>query len=223
MGAEPAKLAIVDVDGTLVDSVYQHALTWHRAFAEADLAIPVWRCHRAIGMGGDQLVPELAGDEVERDRGERLREREGELFAQLLDEVQPLPGASDLIEALAERGLVIVLASSAATDEVREHISTLGIEELIAGFTSADDVDASKPDPDLVEAALAKAREHEDGEAVMIGDSVWDVRAAERAGIGTIGLLTGGFSADELHEAGATAVYADPGELAGALDEALAV
>jgi HAD superfamily hydrolase (TIGR01509 family) len=218
------RIAIVDVDGTLVDSVYQHALTWHRAFAEADLAIPVWRCHRAIGMGGDQLVPDLAGDEVERDQGERLREREGELFAELLDEVQPLPGASELIEALAERGLVIVLASSASTDEVRDHISTLGIDELIAGYTTADDVDASKPDPDLVEAALAKARESTggDGDAVMIGDSVWDVRAAERAGIGTVGLLTGGFSADELRDAGATAVYADPGELAGALDEALA-
>ena len=211
------RIAIVDVDGTLVDSVYQHALCWHRAFAEAGISIPAWRCHRAIGMGGDQLVPALAGAEVEAERGEKLRERENELFDWYADDVQPLPGARELIEALGDRGLEVVLASSAEEDKVRHHLDQLEISDLIAGYTTSADVDDSKPDPELLEAALAKTSGG--GPATLIGDSVWDVEAAARAGVGSIGLLTGGFSDSELRDAGAGAVFEDPVELRERLGE----
>ncbi len=213
--APAPRTAVVDVDGTLVDSVYHHALCWHRAFAEAGFTVPVWRCHRKIGMGGDQLVPALIGDRAEREHGDELREAEGNLFAEQIDRVAPLEGAADLVRALAERGHDVVLSSSAQADEVERHIETLGIGESIAGQTSSDDVDASKPDPDLVDAALQRSRL---AEATMIGDSVWDVRAADRAGIGCIGLLSGGFSEAELDEAGATAVFPSAAELLASLN-----
>ena len=213
------RAAVVDVDGTLVDSVYQHAICWHRAFAESDLAIPVWRCHRAIGMGGDQLVPELAGERVESDRGDRLRERQNELFAELIDDVRPLPGAAELIEDLSARGHEIVLASSAEEANVERHIDDLGIGEAIAGYTTSADVAASKPDPDLIDAALERTDPALRADAILIGDSVWDVEAAARAGLGCIALLTGGFAASELREAGAAAVFTDPPDLVERLAE----
>lgn len=207
--------AILDVDGTLVDSVYHHALTWHRAFARFGLTVPVWRCHRSIGMGGDQIVPELAGEEAEAEHGEALRETEGELFAEIIDQVKPLAGAAELVEALAGRGLEVVLASSAQAGEAERHIETLGVGETIAGYTTGDDVEATKPEPDLVEAALAKAGTRD---AVMVGDSVWDIRAAERAGVECVGLLCGGFAASELRDAGAVSIHDGPAELREELD-----
>lgn len=211
------KAVILDVDGTLVDSVYQHAICWHRAFARCNVAIPVWRCHRHIGMGGDQLVPELAGDAVETEHGERLRELEGELFDELIADVRPLEGAIELIAAMSERGQAVVLSSSAKEADVEHYVELLEAGERIAGYTSSGDVETTKPDPEVIDAALEIAGTRE---AVMVGDSVWDVRAAGRAGIGCIGLLSGGFSENELLEAGASSVHPGPGDLLERLTEA---
>ncbi len=210
-------IVLLDVDGTLVDSVYQHALSWQRALARHGVEVPAWRCHRHIGMGGDQIVTALAGEEVERLYGDALRALESELFGELLEEVHPLPGAPELVRELADRGHEIVLASSAGADEAEHHIEALGIRDLISDYTTSADVDATKPEPDLIKAALNKASK-ETG-AVLVGDSTWDVEAAARADVETIALLCGGFSASELRDAGASAVFPTPIELRERLDE----
>lgn len=209
------KVALLDVDGTLVDSVYHHALTWQRSLARHGYEVPAWRCHRHIGMGGDQIVEALAGEEAEREHGESLRDTESELFAELSDEVRPLPGAAELVQELADRGHEVILASSANEEEAEGHIETLGIGDLIAGYTTSADVDATKPEPDLIKAAREKSS---GGEAVLVGDSTWDIEAAKRGGVETIGLLCGGFSEAELRDAGAVAVFAMPEELRAELD-----
>jgi HAD superfamily hydrolase (TIGR01509 family) len=210
------KAVILDVDGTLVDSVYQHAICWHRAFERCGVPVPVWRCHRHIGMGGDQIVPTLAGDAVESEHGERLRELEGDLFAELIGEVKPLDGAIELIAALSERGQAVVLSSSAKERDIEHYVGLLEAGGRIAGYTTSGDVDSTKPDPEVIDAALGIAGTRD---AIMVGDSVWDIRAAERAGIGCLGLLSGGFSEGELLDSGARAVYSGPGELVGRLSE----
>ena len=197
--------AILDVDGTLVDSNYHHALAWYRAFREAGVVLPLWRLHRHVGMGGDKYVAAVAGDDVERRLGDQLRDRWQTLFDELLPEVEPFDGAYDLIARLRERGHRIVLASSAIQAHFNAFVDDkLGARELVNAWTTKDDVEASKPDPDIVTAALEKAATRT---AVMIGDTPWDCLSASRAGIPTICVLTGGFSADELRDAGAVAVF----------------
>jgi HAD superfamily hydrolase (TIGR01509 family) len=196
--------ALVDIDGTLVDSNYQHAMAWYRALRRFGITVPAWRVHRHIGMGGDQLVEALAGAEAEREHGEGLRAAEKELYAELIDEVVALPGAHALLEALAGRMRSVVLASSAPADDADRYIDLVGARGLVTGWTTSGDVDATKPAPDLVAAALEIAG---GGPAVMIGDAVWDVEAAGRAGLPAVGLLTGGTGAGELVAAGAAAVY----------------
>jgi HAD superfamily hydrolase (TIGR01549 family) len=208
--------AIVDVDGTLVDTNYHHAIAWHRAFCANGVELPVWRIHRAIGMGGDQLVAALAGDDVESERGDAIREAEGQRYAELIDEVRPLEGARELIADLRERGHRVVLASSAKQDEVDHYLDLLDARRLADGWTTSADVEETKPEPDLVRAALDKA-ETDDG--VMIGDTVWDVESAKRAGIETLAVMTGGFAEAELRQAGARAVYESVAELKRELDE----
>ena len=208
--------AILDVDGTLVDTNYQHALAWYRAFRQNGVLLPVWRIHRQIGMGGDQLVGALCGEATERDKGERLRSAEKELYMEMIDEVEPLHGARELIEDLKRRGHAVVLASSARKDEVDRYLDLLDAGDLADDWTTSDDVEATKPEPDLIQAAIAKAGE---GEAVMVGDSTWDCRAAERAGIPTIAVLTGGFSEQELIEAGAATCFHSIDDLREHLDE----
>jgi phosphoglycolate phosphatase-like HAD superfamily hydrolase len=207
--------AILDVDGTLVDSNYQHAIAWFRAFREHGVTPPIWRIHRHIGMGGDQLVGAVAGDEVEAEHGDAIRDGEGRCYAELIGEVCPFEGAAELIATLAGRGIEVVLASSAKEDEVERYIELLGCTELISAYTTSDDVERTKPEPDLIHAALERIA---GADAVMVGDSTWDVEAARRAGVPTIAVLTGGFSAAELEEAGAEAVYASMLELVGDLD-----
>jgi HAD superfamily hydrolase (TIGR01549 family) len=207
--------ALLDVDGTLVDTVYHHALTWHRAFRRHDYDVPVWQAHRRIGMGGDQLVGSLCGDEAEERDGESLRELEGELYQQLIDEVRPLPGARELVVELKERGHEVVLASSAKEQELEHYLDLLDLRELADAWTSSADVEETKPEPDLVLAAKGKA---EAENAVMVGDSTWDAEAAKRAGISTIGLLTGGFSECELRDAGADPVFKSLEDLRAGLD-----
>ena len=202
--------AILDVDGTLVDTNYHHAIAWYRAFRQHEVVLPVWRIHRHIGMGGDQLVTALAGEQVEDAQGEDIRAAEKALYGELIDEVEPLAGARALIEDLKRRGHAVVLASSAKQEEVDHYLDLLDVRDLVDAWTDSSDVESTKPEPDLVRAAMDKAG---NSEAVMVGDSTWDCEAAQRAGIETIAVLTGGFSEDELREAGAALVLRSIEEL----------
>jgi len=208
--------AIIDVDGTLVDSNYQHALTWFRAFRLHGLTVPVWRAHRAIGMGGDQLVSYLAGEGFDEEHGEIVRTEEHALFAQMIAEVQPFAGARGLMEDLKARGGKLVLASSAPPEDMAYYLDLLDARDLADGWTDASTVQRTKPAPDLVEAALELVG---GGPAVMIGDSTWDCEAAKAAKVKTIAVRTGGFGADELQEAGAIAVFESIAELRERLSE----
>ena len=208
--------AILDIDGTLVDTNYQHALAWFRAFRKVDLTLPLYRIHRHIGMGGDQLVGALAGEEFERAHGDEVRALEGDLYMELIEEVCPLEGARELMLELKDRGHALVLASSAKQHEVDHYVDLLDARELADGWTTSADVERTKPEPDLVAAAVAKAG---GGDAVMVGDSTWDCEAAKRAGIATVGVLTGGFSAQELLDAGAVCVFERIEDLRRRLDE----
>ena len=208
--------ALLDVDGTLIDTNYQHALAWYRAFRRHGFVLPVWRIHRAIGMGGDQLVPALVGEEKDREQGDELRDTRDSLYKELIDEVEPLEGAHDLISEIKERGLRVVLASSSPQDELDRYLELLDARDLADGWTTKDDVEATKPAPDLVRAALDKAGTER---AVMIGDTRWDIEAAAKAGVETICVMTGGWSRQELLDAGAVAVFESVGELRQRLDE----
>ena len=207
--------ALLDVDGTLVDTNYHHALAWWRAFGRHGIALPVWRVHRHVGMGGDQLVPALVPG-IDRDLHARIEDTRGDEYGKLIGEVQALEGARELIAALKERGGTVVLASSSPQDELDRYLDLLDARDLADAWTTKDDVDATKPEPDLVRAALDKAGEEQ---AVMVGDTPWDVEAAGRAGVVTVCVITGGFSRQELIDAGAAAVVESVDELRGKLDE----
>jgi HAD superfamily hydrolase (TIGR01549 family) len=208
--------AVLDVDGTLVDTNYHHALAWFRAFRAEGIVLPMWRLHRHVGMGGDKFVSAVAGDEVEERLGDRLRDAWEKRFDELIDETASLTGARELIEELRRREHAVVLASSAIERHVDAFLDKLDARGLADGWTTKDDVEASKPDPDLVEAALARAGTRD---AVMVGDTPWDVEAAKKAGIETICVVTGGFSRQELEEAGAAAVYESLTQLKDDLDQ----
>jgi HAD superfamily hydrolase (TIGR01509 family) len=207
--------AILDIDGTLVDTNYHHALAWFRAFRQSGVVIPIWRIHRHIGMGGDQLVSSLTSEEFDEAHGDEVRAAESVLYMALIDEVQPMRGSRELIEELKSRGHPVVLASSAKAHEVDHYIELLDARDLADDWTTSADVEATKPQPDLVKAALDKAGT-KDG--VMIGDTPWDVKAAAGAKVPTIAVLTGGFSEAELVDAGAECVFESIEELRGDLD-----
>jgi HAD superfamily hydrolase (TIGR01549 family) len=196
--------AILDVDGTLVDTNYHHALAWHRALHAHGHATQMWKVHRHIGMGGDQILDALIGEEAAAEQGDSIREAEAEAYQELIGEVEPMEGARELIEKLKGEGATVILASSAKQEEVDHYLDLLDARELIDDWTTAADVESTKPDPDLIQAALAKAGNEDP--AVMVGDSVWDVKAAKAAGVPTLAVLTGGFSEAELREAGASQV-----------------
>ena len=209
-------IAILDIDGTLADTNYHHVVAWARAFAEHEADVPIWRIHRHIGMGGDQIVSALAGEDFEREHGDAAREAEGERYLDLIGEVSPLPGARELVVELKEQGHTVILASSAKEEEVEHYVDLLDARDLADSWTTSADVETTKPAPDLVESALG--RSDQDG-AVMVGDSTFDCEAAGRAGVPTIAVLTGGFSDQELREAGAVAVFESPAELLDELDQ----
>jgi HAD superfamily hydrolase (TIGR01549 family) len=197
--------AILDIDGTLVDTNYQHALAWYRAFRSQGIVLPLWRIHRHIGMGGDKLVPALLErEDIEEGLMSAIRDAEKKLYGELIGEVEPMKGARDLILELKQAGHDVVLASSAKQDEADHYIDLLQARHIVDGWTTSADVEETKPEPDLVKAALDKV---EAGSAVMVGDSVWDCEAATRCGIQTVAVLTGGFSEDELKDAGAHQVF----------------
>jgi len=220
----PARLAIFDVDGTLVDSTYHHALAWQRAFRRHELTIPMWRIHREIGKGGDRLVPDLAGEEVERASGDELRELQHDLYAELLPEVQPLEGAHELLAAFKDDGWRIALASSGRPDEIERYLDLLDANGLPDAVVSSSDVETSKPAPDVLQLARDRAAPDLDPDAaLMIGDATWDCEAARNAGMTPIGILSGGFSRAELEQAGAVAVFQTLPQLRAARDELLAL
>jgi HAD superfamily hydrolase (TIGR01509 family) len=212
----PAEAALLDVDGTLIDSNYQHALAWFRAFRRHGIVLPLWRVHRAVGMGGDQLVPALVGEKVDREQGEAIRDTRDEIYGELIEEVEPLEGARDLVATLKDRGLRIVLASSSPEDELDRYLELLAARDLADTWTTKDDVEQTKPAPDLILAALEKAGTDR---AVLVGDTPWDVEAAKKAGIETVCVITGGWSKHELRDAGAIAVFESAVELRERLDE----
>ena len=179
-------IAIFDIDGTLIDTNYQHALAWYRALRTRNYIVPIWRIHRAIGMGSDRVVTALLDEQVEAEHGEELRDAEGAQYEQLIGEVEPMNGAYELLAELKERGHTIILASSAAEGDVEHYLKLLDANDLVDAYTTS---------------------------AVMIGDSTWDCKAAKGAAIQSIGVLTGGFSEQELFEAGASVVFDSVGHL----------
>ena len=213
------RTAVIDVDGTVVDSNYQHALAWYRALRSLGETYPIWRIHRLIGMGGDQLVRALGGDEVEERIGDQARERWVQEADPLMAEVALLPGAREFVVALKERGHRVVLASSGKPHHVDRALDMLDVRDLADGWTTSEDVESTKPAPDLLQVALKTIGEPIDAPSVVIGDSVYDVEAAKNAGMPAIVVRSGGFGDDELRNAGAIAIYDTPAELTVALDE----
>jgi HAD superfamily hydrolase (TIGR01509 family) len=212
-------VAILDIDGTLIDTNYQHAIAWYRAFRRHEIILPVWRIHRHLGMGGDQLVAALTDDDTEREKGDAIRDTESDLYRALIDEVETTEGSRELIEELKRRDHTVILASSAKDWEVEHYLELVGARSIADGWTTSADVEATKPDPDLVHAALDQAGDGNAADAVMVGDTPWDVRAAEAANVRTIAVLTGGFSRDELTESGAIDVFESVADLCGRLGE----
>jgi HAD superfamily hydrolase (TIGR01509 family) len=210
--------AVLDIDGTLVDTNYHHAIAWFRAFRQHGLVLPLWRIHRHIGMGGDQLVAALAGEGFDREQGDDVRAAETVLYTELIGEVQPLVGARALMEDLKGSGHKVILASSAKPTELEHYLTLLDARSLADDWTDSGDVEQTKPEPDLVLAALEKAQA-KPKDAVMIGDSTWDCRAAKAARVRSIGVLTGGFSEAELLEAGASKVFESVERLRSGLRE----
>lgn len=211
-------VAVLDVDGTLVDTNYHHTVAWFRAFHRHGIVLPLWRIHRHIGMGGDQLVAALTDERTDHERGDDIRAAESELYLELIEEVQPMKGSRELIEDLRGRGHAVVLASSAKEEEIDHYLDLLDGRELADAWTTSADVQATKPAPDLVHAALHRVggSAHE---AVMIGDTPWDVRAAREAGVSTLAVLTGGFAIEELEESGAVGVFESVADLRLRLEE----
>jgi HAD superfamily hydrolase (TIGR01509 family) len=214
---ESARGVLFDVDGTLVDTNYLHAVNWWEAFRQAGYTVPMARIHRAIGMGSDKLLDHLLGADHDHDDDETMRAAHLALYTTYWERLRPLPGAADLLRACAERGLRVVLASSASEKEVGALRRALDADDVIHTATSSDDAGASKPDPDILAVAMRKAGLSPD-HTLLVGDSVWDVLAAERAGIPCVGVTCGGTSAAELRDAGAVETYDDPAALHANLD-----
>jgi HAD superfamily hydrolase (TIGR01509 family) len=205
---------ILDVDGTLVDTNYHHAIAWHRALREHGHSVQMWKVHRHIGMGGDQILGALIGEEAAERDGDAIREVEAEAYGELIGEVEAMEGATELLERLRDGEHASVLASSAKAEEVDHYLDLLGARELVDDWTTSADVERTKPAADLVVAALEKAGHDGDaGRALMVGDSIWDVKAASNAGVPTLAVLTGGFSEAELKEAGAAEVVREIAQL----------
>jgi HAD superfamily hydrolase (TIGR01509 family) len=197
---------IFDVDGTLVDSTYLHAIAWHRAFLACALDVPMWRVHRSIGMGGDRLVAALCGDVVEDRMGDVLRDRWSDAYDELRKEVKPLPGAQTLLEKLRKEGHRVCVASSGSREDTEDALDVVGVHGLLDAVTTGDDVGSSKPAPDVLGVCWERVGR---GPATVVGDTVYDVAAAQALGLPCITVRTGGFGEDELTQAGALLVVDD--------------
>lgn len=205
------RVALLDIDGTLLDSNDAHAMAWVDALAALGHARGFAELRRLIGMGGDQLLPALLGLPAHSPEGEAISKRRKEIFSKIyLDTLRPFPGVRPLVERLRDGGHRLLAASSAAREEVSSLLRRAGVDDLVAHGAAAGDVDASKPAPDLVLAALARARAAP-REAVLLGDTPYDVEACRRAGVRCVALRCGGWGDADL--AGAAAIYDDPADL----------
>ncbi|MFD8480432.1 HAD family hydrolase [Kitasatospora sp. NPDC059673] len=219
MAVDPAA-ALFDVDGTLVDTAYLHTLAWWEALRQYGHRLAAAPVHRAIGMGSDQLLAHLLGDGRDRSEDDAIAAAHLALYAQHWPGLRAFDGAADLLRACAGRGWRVVLCTSASGRELDVLRAVLDADEAVFAFTDADSVSASKPAPDLVRTALERASAPPE-RAIFVGDSVWDVRAANRAGTPCVAVETGGFAGDELRAAGALEVHASVGELLDSLDDSV--
>ncbi len=212
----PIRGIILDVDGTLVDSNDAHANAWIEALAEQGITVPFQRVRKLIGMGGDKLLPRVAGIAADSSQGKTITQRRAEIFKKrYLPSIRAFPGARELLQHMRDHRLKLAVASSAKKDELNALLQICGADRVIDAQTSSDDADRSKPDPDIVGAALTEAALGPD-EVIMLGDTPYDIEAAERARIGTIALRCGGWSDTDL--TGAVAVYNDPADLLARYD-----
>ena len=208
---------LFDIDGTLVDSNDAHAGAWIKAFQEHGVTVDPDHVRLCIGMGGDKLMPEVSGIEEDSPRGEAIAKRRGEIFKEdFLPHLKPFAGASDLVAAIKKLGLTSIAASSASKKDLKALLAVAKVDSLLDDSTSSDDAEDSKPDPDIIQAALGKAKASP-AEAIMIGDTPYDIEAASRAGVDTIAFRSGGWPDEELR--GAIAIYDGPWDLLAKLDE----
>ncbi|HEU4474526.1 MAG TPA: HAD family hydrolase [Gemmatimonadales bacterium] len=217
---DPVPALLFDLDGTLVDSVYQHVLAWREALEQGGISLSVWRIHRRIGMSGGLLVNALlreVGHPVTPAQSERLRQLHAEAYARLVGQVRPLPGARELLQHLTRAGVPWAIATSGLRESAQPAFDLLGLGPEVPTVTR-DQVRHAKPDPDLFVAAARRIGVAVE-DSVVVGDSVWDLLAARRARALGVGLLSGGYGEDELTRAGAYRVYQDPADLLRHLDE----
>jgi HAD superfamily hydrolase (TIGR01549 family) len=214
------RLVLFDLDGTLVDSVYQHVLAWREALESAGLEVSVWRIHRRIGMSGGLFANALlreTGHQVTAKEAEKLQRLHKEAYARAVGTVRPLPGARELLEFLTRTRVPWAIATSGRMESARPALEALGVKDMERVITR-DQVEHAKPDPDLFIAAAGRLKA-DITDSVVVGDSVWDLLAARRAKALGVGLLSGGYGEEELEQAGAYRVYQDPADLLKHLDE----
>jgi len=212
---------LFDLDGTLVDSVYQHVLAWKTALDSENIDLSVWRIHRKIGMSGGLFTNQLlreTGFAIEPDRIERLRRSHAEAYHQLGNTVRPLPGARELLAFLTEAGIPWAIATSGRMETAAVNLRALGVDPETCPVVTRDQVRYAKPDPDLFLAAAARLDTPIE-RAIVVGDSIWDMLAPTRCRALGVGLLSGGYGSEELRQAGAIRVYDDPADLLGHIDE----
>lgn len=209
---------LFDVDGTLLDSNFHHVVAWHRAFLDIGKELPCWRILGLIGRSGSELVQILLGDELADKHGSEVEKLHTRYFVDSAELLRPLPGARELLEAIAEQGWRVVLATSAGEEELAVLRAALDAEDVISAVTSSADAERAKPHPDVVATALEQIQA-DPTEAIMLGDTVWDVQAGRRAGVPTAAVLSGGITRDALEHAGAAAIYAGPQEVQAHLEE----
>ncbi|RKT37019.1 HAD superfamily hydrolase (TIGR01509 family)/HAD superfamily hydrolase (TIGR01549 family) [Microbacterium sp. AG1240] len=213
----PASTAVLfDIDGTLVDSNYLHVEAWDRAFVAVGHPVDVWRIHRAIGMDSADLLAQALGDDADR-LGDQAKEHHDRVYSSTTGRLRVIQGARELLAELSSRGARVVLATSAPQHELDVLLDLLDVAPSVDAVTSSEDVETAKPAPDIIEVALQRAGVPAE-RAVMVGDAVWDVVAAQRAGVACIGLLSGGYGREELLAAGAVVVYDDAADLLSQLD-----
>ena len=211
---------LFDVDGTLVDTNYLHAVTWWEAFRQYGHHVPMANIHRTIGMGSDKLLDHLLPGDRDRAADDEMRSAHTALYAPYWPRLRAFDGAADLLRACASRDMRVVLASSANEREMRALRDALDAEDVVTTATSAGDAEQSKPAPDILQIALERGEVAPDA-AVFVGDTVWDVQACKKVGLDCIAFLTGGTSREELYEAGAAEVYQGPAELLESLLDSL--
>ncbi|WP_378148117.1 HAD family hydrolase [Cnuibacter sp. UC19_7] len=215
MDLTSTRAVLFDIDGTLIDSNYLHVESFMQAFEEVGVEMSAWRVHRAIGLDSSRLLEELLGERAQ-EIGDQVKEGHSRLYRELWPRLRRFDGARELLETLHERGIRVVLATSAPEDELEELLRVLDCDDVIHATTNGDDVETAKPEPDILGVALERAGVTAD-EALMVGDARWDAVAAGRAGIRMVGVRSGGISEGELRDAGALEVHDDVAALLRAL------